>query len=426
MKNINLQWRLLIAFGLIGKLVIFVGIVGWFGISRLSNHINTLANNNLPSLTSIWNINESHTRIDSLQKSLLNPDITEEQRLAILTEIKKTWKRINIELKAYDAAPRNNQEDEILYAKLLQEWELWEQVHKKFMQLEAEYHVRHKKFVQLDEAYHNHNQRFVRINNTENSHQEKDNSVENTSIKNALLARNELNQFLLNEANKHFLIVDTAFFELIRNNQEYASYIQDKSITDVKFSTSLIFLGILFCTSLGILLGIIISRQISNQVNRVVGFAEEISQGNLTVNINADTQNQDEIGKLMMSFKTMTKNLNILIRQVQKSGIKVNTSATQIAASGKQLEASVTEQVASTNQVTVAAKEISSTSRELVKTVEEVTTMSQATTIAASDSQKDLLQMETTMRQLVEATNSIAGRLGVISEKANNINNIVV
>jgi methyl-accepting chemotaxis protein WspA len=425
MKNLNLKWQLLRSFGIIGNLFVCVGVVGWLGISRLSGHINILANNNLPSTESIWNVNESHTRIDSLQKSLLNPDITDEQRLAILAEIRTTWERINTELKHYEETPRNNEEDEKLYAKFQQEWQSWKQVHQEFIQLEAEYHRQHKKYIQLEANIHN--WRFLQENNQEpNNNQQQLTEQENRLIKNAILAQQQLNQYSLTEAQETFLTVDKALFNLIENNREYTKSIQESAMEDVKISTSLIVFGILFCTFLGILLGIVISRQIANQLNKVVGFAEEISTGNLTVDIQTNFQNRDELWKLVMSFKTMTKNLNSLIKQVQKSGIKVNSSATQIAASGKQLEASITEQVASTNQVTAAAKEISSTSKELVRTVEEVALLSQATSIAANDSQQDLIKMESTIRQLLEATNSIAGRLGVISEKANNINNIIV
>ncbi|MFB2918423.1 HAMP domain-containing methyl-accepting chemotaxis protein [Aerosakkonema funiforme] len=115
-----------------------------------------------------------------------------------------------------------------------------------------------------------------------------------------------------------------------------------------------------------------------------------------------------------------------LVDQVQDSGIKVTTSATEITASSKQLEAMLTEQLASTNEVVAAAKEIAATSRELVKTIEDVAAKSVATTYAATDSQKSLTHMEATMSQLASATSSISGRLETITEKANKINGIVV
>jgi methyl-accepting chemotaxis protein WspA len=114
-----------------------------------------------------------------------------------------------------------------------------------------------------------------------------------------------------------------------------------------------------------------------------------------------------------------------LVQKIQQSGIQITSSVTQIAASGKQLEATVNQQLASTNEVTATAREIAATSNQLVKTMEEVTSMSETTAHAAGDGQKDLHRMETTMKQLAEATSSISGKLGTISEKTNNISSIV-
>ncbi|MBF2006265.1 MAG: methyl-accepting chemotaxis protein [Chlorogloeopsis fritschii C42_A2020_084] len=187
--------------------------------------------------------------------------------------------------------------------------------------------------------------------------------------------------------------------------------------------------GIFFCIVVTVIIVssaiiLIPSRALTRSLQTAFSLAERVSEGDLTTQV--EVTSNDVIGKLMAALKNMTHNLNSLVHQVQKSGIEVTTSSTQIAASGKQLEATITEQVASTNQVSATTKEISSTARELVKTIEEVVVMSQFTTKAAGNSQKDLLRMETTMRQLGEATNSIATRLGMISEKANNINSVVV
>jgi methyl-accepting chemotaxis protein WspA len=209
--------------------------------------------------------------------------------------------------------------------------------------------------------------------------------------------------------------------EILEDRQKQVNQMQ--SFSDLVIWISYL---LLVLTVISVCLAIILipGRALNSSLQNAFTLAEKVSTGDLTVEVEATSN--DVIGKLMLTLKDMAKNLSNLIRQVQQSGIQATSSATQIAASGKQLEATLTEQVASTNEVAAAAKEISATSRELVKTMEEVAVMSQSTTMAASDSQKDLLRMEATMRQLAEATNSIAARLGVISEKANNINNIVV
>jgi methyl-accepting chemotaxis protein WspA len=115
-----------------------------------------------------------------------------------------------------------------------------------------------------------------------------------------------------------------------------------------------------------------------------------------------------------------------LARRIQKSVVQITTSATQIAASGKELEATVAEQLASTNEVTATSHQIASTSQGLVQTMDVVGAMAQATANAANDSQAELTAMENVMRQLSEATISISSKLGVMNNKAGNINNVVV
>ncbi|OUL37546.1 methyl-accepting chemotaxis protein [Nostoc sp. T09] len=221
------------------------------------------------------------------------------------------------------------------------------------------------------------------------------------------------------------------FEEVCNDFETTEKEILDKSISSTKISIGFLSLAAVIASVSSLLVAssttFLITQFLGSRIAKAVQAAEKISIGDLTQSVVESTSNsKDEVGQLLNAFQSMTQNLNMLIRQVQHSGIQATSSATQIAASGKQLEATMTEQVASTNEVTAAAKEISTTSRQLVRTMEEVAVMSQTTTIGASDSQKDLLRMEATMRQLAEATNSIAARLGVISEKANNINNIVV
>ncbi|MDJ0658901.1 MAG: methyl-accepting chemotaxis protein [Crocosphaera sp.] len=171
-------------------------------------------------------------------------------------------------------------------------------------------------------------------------------------------------------------------------------------------------------------LGYWITRTITRSLGQAVELAEEVSNGNLTGEVQVISD--DEIGQLLEALKIMIHNLNSLISKVQQSGIAITSSTTQMAASRKELEATLTEQIASTNEVTTTAQEIANTSEELVNTMEQITELSQSTAMAANQGQDDLGRMETTMRQLAEATTSIASKLGIMSEKAHNINSVVL
>ena len=198
----------------------------------------------------------------------------------------------------------------------------------------------------------------------------------------------------------------------------------DQSEQAKTFAFLVIILGTLLAILATLAIGLWIALPIRRQLPRVVKSAEQIADGDLRQTIEAK-QDGSEIGQLLTAFHHMSQNLNALILQMQRSGVQISTSTTQIAASGKELEATVAEQLASTNEVSATSQEIAATSRELVKVMEQVAVLAQATATAAGASQSDLSRMETVMRQLSDATTSIATKLGVMNEKANNINSVV-
>ncbi len=141
--------------------------------------------------------------------------------------------------------------------------------------------------------------------------------------------------------------------------------------------------------------------------------------------VGAQTVPDDETGLLFESIRTMTQNLHSLVGQVKQSSIQLVSTSTEIAAASRQQEATVADFGTSTNEVVAATKEISATSRELVQTMNDVTHLAAGTASLAGSGRNGLVGMETTMRQLVDATKSISKKLAVISDKASNITTVV-
>ncbi|OQX25466.1 MAG: hypothetical protein BWK80_15475 [Desulfobacteraceae bacterium IS3] len=169
--------------------------------------------------------------------------------------------------------------------------------------------------------------------------------------------------------------------------------------------------------------GWLIARRILIPINKAVSFADVISKGDLTAEI--QKEHDDEVGNLVSKLGEMAHNLNSLIGQVQRSGIQVTSSATELSATSRQQEAVMRTQLESTNYVLKSVGEISNVSEELVKTVREVAAMSDQTAEFAAKGQSDLGQMEDAMRHMENASKSISGKLEAINEKAANITSVV-
>jgi methyl-accepting chemotaxis protein WspA len=175
---------------------------------------------------------------------------------------------------------------------------------------------------------------------------------------------------------------------------------------------------------LGFLLGWLIIRDILVALRQVTGSAKKIASGVLTES--GDTVDRaDELGMLQRTFTAMRDNLGALIGEVQRSGIQVNSSATEIAATARQQRTTATEVASTTMQIGATARQISATSQELSRMMREL--MGSAETMAdlAGAGQQGLSRMEATISQITEATGGINSRFAALSDRAANINSVV-
>ena len=162
---------------------------------------------------------------------------------------------------------------------------------------------------------------------------------------------------------------------------------------------------------------------ITQPLAQLIAAAGRLRGGDFTQRI--ELRRQDEFGQLAEGFNHMTDSLNLLVGQVQRSGIQVNTSATQIAATARQQQSTSIEIAAATTQIGTTSNEISATSRELVKTMNEVNTVATQTAQLADSGRSGLARMDETMLHVMEAASSVNAKLVVLNEKAVNINQVV-
>ena len=166
-----------------------------------------------------------------------------------------------------------------------------------------------------------------------------------------------------------------------------------------------------------------LQRAINGPLKRLLEVMDRLRLGDFSQRMPAERR--DEFGLLAEGFNRMVDEVTGLVGQVQASGIQVNTSLTEIAATSKQQQATASEIAATTIQIGATSKEISATSRELVRTMGEVSTVAEQTASLAGAGQSGLAKMEETMHQVTEAATSISAKLAVLNDRASNINQVV-
>lgn len=163
---------------------------------------------------------------------------------------------------------------------------------------------------------------------------------------------------------------------------------------------------------------------LKSKVDSLLGTVSKAATGDLTGKV--EIAGEDAIGQLGQGLSVMFDNLRKLIHNVKTAGILVATSTTEIASSAKQQEATGVEQAQTSVEILSTTKEISANTVQLLKTMEGATAVADFTTNATAEAQDNLRRMDATMQNMVAATDSINAKLAALSEKASNINSVLV
>jgi methyl-accepting chemotaxis protein WspA len=215
----------------------------------------------------------------------------------------------------------------------------------------------------------------------------------------------------------------TSFSDLIVLQQKVSIATQETTAVFSRTTRRLVFIFSALSLTIAGLVAYFATRSIVRPLAQMVAITEGVSRGDFTRRMKLDRE--DEFGILAAGFDRMINELTLLVQQVQRSGIQVNTSVNEIAATAKQQQATANEVAATTTEISATSREIAATSKELVKTVGEVTAVAEQTATLANSGQTGLTKMEETMQQVMAAGASINAKLSVLNEKAGNINQVV-
>ena len=149
-----------------------------------------------------------------------------------------------------------------------------------------------------------------------------------------------------------------------------------------------------------------------------------LANGDLTARIQMRNDNP-EFDQVALSFNKMAETFETIINRLRQIGIILTTSATEIAIRSKEQEIIIFEQESATREISVAANEISSTAKEFAHTMNDISGVAEKTSHLALTGKDSLNNMESIMRQMVEASRTIASKLAVLKEKAGSITTVI-
>ncbi|MFE8603013.1 methyl-accepting chemotaxis protein [Archangium violaceum] len=160
---------------------------------------------------------------------------------------------------------------------------------------------------------------------------------------------------------------------------------------------------------IGLLLSMLIARVISRPLNDAVQVADRIAEGDLTVRINAETQ--DEAGRLLAALQRMVQKLSQVIGEVREGSGALASASSQVSASSQNLSQGTSEQASSVEETTSSLEQMTASitqNRSHGRQMEEM----------AVQGAKDAEEGGRAVKETVEAMGSIAEKISIIEEIA--------
>jgi methyl-accepting chemotaxis protein WspA len=236
-------------------------------------------------------------------------------------------------------------------------------------------------------------------------------------------SRDELARRVSAELHPAFAKAQSAAEAVMDYNQTGLVESTDRIVTSAGGAKAGVLLTVCVGLAVAFFCGYFLLRAITRPLGGLVTVLDAMRTGDLSGRLKVDRG--DEFGILATGFNRMTDELAGLVGHVQQSGLEVNASVTQIAATAREQQATASEIATTTIQIGATSREISATSKELVATMNGVAVVAEQSAALAGAGQHGLTQMEETMQRVMDAAGSINAKLAVLSDKAGNISQVV-
>ncbi|HTU23671.1 MAG TPA: methyl-accepting chemotaxis protein [Gemmataceae bacterium] len=173
------------------------------------------------------------------------------------------------------------------------------------------------------------------------------------------------------------------------------------------------------------LAGWVLARSILHPTFSLIDRVQGMAGGASDLTARVPVESRDELGLLAEGMNATIAKIQTIVQRVREASVQLLSTAAEIAAAARQQETTVHTLGSSTAEIAASVRQITATSKELSTTMNEGSERASRAAALADAGQSRLEEMESAMHQLVTATASVSGKLGVIREKADGINLVV-
>ena len=397
LKNLKLGAKMMTAFGLVATITLGLGLLGYYGLVQSEKHIDEVGVVRLPSVESLLVIKLSAEEVASSTRTLLIPGLNKERRELQYAGIAKSSEQYQAAWKIYEPLPQTPEEAE-LWRLFVPAWQRWRESTSAFLDLSRKIDVA---LASYDSAQIRQAEEWLRQGTEQ------------------ILVENEALEV---EANELLDKLVTLNRDLAAKEVE-AAHVEAKRLEIISLAAG--GAGVV----LALFIAVVATRAITRPLARAVGVADELSRGNLTVTIQAESR--DETGQLLDAMGVMAGNLRRMFGDINQGVATLSSSFSELASVSKQLTSSARDTSAQASAVAVATEEMSANFHSVSAAMEQssgnvqmVATAAEEMSATVSEIAQSTDKARTITASAVEQSRLASEKMGVLGESATKIGRV--
>ena len=225
------------------------------------------------------------------------------------------------------------------------------------------------------------------------------------------------------DSSKYFLAMSDALDKDIALNEKGGNDSYRKAMAVYNSARITLVISTVISILVGIVLALIIGRMITTSMARAVSVANRLADGDLTVNIEADSL--DETGQLLSAMQHMVQSLRDMISRTVDISTGIASASNQLHSTSAQIATGAEEVASQTNTVATASEEMSATSSDIARNCTMAAEASRQTTESANAGAKVVNETITGMSVIADQVRQTSKTVEALGSRSDQIGQIV-
>jgi methyl-accepting chemotaxis protein len=183
-------------------------------------------------------------------------------------------------------------------------------------------------------------------------------------------------------------------------------------------------IGTLIALVVGIAISLILSRGITGPLDRVVGRAKAIAEGDLSGKP-LDVKGNDELAQMSASINDMSSSLGSVLQEVSNATSQLASASNQLSHTAENTTRGMENQQSETEQVATAMNEMSSTVQEVAQNASDAASSTQLADDQASEGQAIVSKNMSSIHELANSIGQASDSINKLGEDVKGVDDIV-